>query len=47
MFGNYNISEENKIIQKKIYSKDYKHKYLVTKIVSNGKVVSKSKIEIT
>ena len=46
MFGNY-IKTNSKIVQKKVYSKDYKHKYLITTMIFNGKVISKSKIEIT
>ena len=46
MFGNY-IKSKAEIIQKKTYSKDYKHKYLITKMIFNGKVISTSKIEIT
>lgn len=46
MFGNY-IKTNSKIIQKKVYSKDYKHKYLITVMIFSGKVVSKSKIEIS
>lgn len=46
MFGNY-IKANSKIIQKKTYSNDYKHKYLITIMIFNGKVISKSKIEIS
>lgn len=46
MFGNY-IYQKSRIIQKKIYSSDYKHKYLLTMLVFNGRVISKSTIEIT
>ena len=45
-FGDY-IKNNSKIVQKKIYSKDFKHKYLMTWIILDGKVISKSKIEIT
>lgn len=46
MFRDY-INKNSKVIQKKIYSKDYKHKYLITEIVLFGKVISKSIIDIT
>ena len=42
MNGNYRV----KLIQKKIYSADYKHKYLITMLLLAGKVISKSVIEI-
>ena len=43
----YLIKNNIKIIQKKTYSKDFKHKYLITFLLNNGIVVSKSIIEIT
>ena len=45
MFGNC-VSENSKMIQRKSYSKDFRHKYLITEIVLFGKVISKSVIEI-
>ncbi len=46
MFGDY-VGRKSKMIQKKVYSKDYKRKYLITEIVLFGKVISRSKIDIT
>ena len=43
----YLIKDNIKIIQKKIYSKDFRHKYLITILLNNGEIISKSKIEIT
>lgn len=41
------INQNSKIVQRKVYSKDYKYKYLITEIVLFGKVISKSVINIT
>ena len=43
----YLIKNDVKIVQKKTYSKDFKHKYLITLLLNNGTVISKSTIEIT
>lgn len=45
MFGDY-IKQNTETIQKRVWSKDYKHEYLVTKLVLLGKVIATSKIEI-
>ena len=45
MFGDY-IKQNTKIIQTRTWSEDYKHEYLITKLVLLGKVIATSKIEI-
>ena len=34
------------VIQKRVWSKDYKHEYLISKLVLLGRVIAMSKIEI-
>ena len=45
MFGSY--KSQKIIIQKIVFSNDYKRKYLITMYVSFGRVISKSVIDIT
>lgn len=46
MFGDY-IKKNTKVVQTRTWSKDYRHEYLVTKLVLFGKVISTSTVKIS